>query len=230
MPLNHSLAAVVLVLVFAGSCGDDNGATTADVSSVTTIASESPSTGGVQGSGQPAIWPAADVVFQRPEEAAGNFVTEVLGGDARLGQFQQGDGRSGEIEIFVIGEGGVETAILKSLLLLRQLGPHDGWFILSAVSADASITAPESMSQVAAGPVTIEGVASGYEATVWVTAFLAGKAENQLDEVTTVAGAYSPEPFSVTLDLSKAAPGDIVTLLVAGESGGLGAIPVVISE
>ena len=56
-----------------------------------------------------------------------------------------------------------------------------------------------------------------------------GAAENQLDKVTTMPGAYAPEPFNLTLDLSKAAPGDIVTLLVSSERGGLGAIPVVIS-
>jgi hypothetical protein len=253
MPLKHSLAAVVLILAFAGSCADDNGATTANVSSATTIvsdspsisgvvrttaqgassaataASDSPSTSGVVGSGQPAIWPAADVVFSSPEEAAGDFVAKALGGDSRLGQFQQGDGRSGEMEVFVVGEGGSDTSIVRSVLQLRQLGRHEGWFILSAVSSNASITAPESMSQIVAGPLTIEGVASGYEATIWVTAFLAGEADNQLDMVTAMAGAYAPEPFSVTLDLSKAAPGNVVTLLVGSESGGIGAIPVVIS-
>ena len=57
-----------------------------------------------------------------------------------------------------------------------------------------------------------------------------------LDSLFAVAGLFdAPEPFSVTLDLSGAAPGDTVVLLVRGgtgletDPGEIGAIPVVIA-
>jgi hypothetical protein len=120
--------------------------------------------------------------------------------------------------------------------LLRQLGPDDGWFVLAAVNENASITVPGPGEQVAAGPVTVEGVARGFEANVVVTAFVAGAAGEELDQQITMGGAFeTPEPFSVTLDLSRASPGDTLALLVRGgagletDPGEFGAISVVVA-
>lgn len=68
--------------------------------------------------------------------------------------------------------------------------------------------------------LTVRGVARGFEATVVVTAFLAGDADAVLDQVITSGGAFeTPEPYSVTIDLSGAAAGCVVTLLVRGDTG-----------
>ncbi len=175
----------------------------------------STSTTAPAGLAQPAIWPAADVVFDTPEAAAADFVTEVLGVPPSLGEFQQGDSRSGEIEVFSPGEGDAGTEVVRGLLFATPLGPDDGWFILAAVNDNASITAPEPMDEVVAGPLVVEGRARGFEGNVVVTAFVAGDADPQLDQVMTQAGAFeTPEPFTVTLDLSGRTPGDTVVLLV----------------
>jgi hypothetical protein len=186
---------------------------------------------------QPAIWPAADVVFVTPEAAAEDFVAQVLGVPPTLGEFQQGDSRSGEIEVFSPGEGDAGRAVVRGLLLLRQLGPENGWFVLAAVNDNASIIEPGSGERVVAGPVTVEGVARGFEASVVVTAFVAGAAGQELDQQITMGGAFeTPEPFSVTVDLSQASPGEIVVLLVRGgagletDPGEFGAIPVVVAR
>jgi hypothetical protein len=175
-------------------------------------------------------------VFASPQEAAEDFVGTVLSVPPALGEFRQGDNRSGEIEVFSLGEGDAGPPVLRSLLLLRQLGPSDGWFVLAAVNDNASITSPESMVEVPAGPLTVEGVARGFEANVVVTAFVAGEVDTELDRVVTQGGALeTPEPFAVTLDLSDAEPGDVVVLLVRGgtglesDPGDFGAIPVVIA-
>jgi hypothetical protein len=125
--------------------------------------------------------------------------------------------------------------VVRSLLLLRQLGPDDGWFVLAAVNENASITSPASGATVAAGPLTVQGLARGFEANVNVRAFVAGHAADELDQQITMGGSMeTPEPISVTLDLSAAATGDIVTILVRGgtgletDPGEVGAIPVVI--
>jgi Immunoglobulin-like domain of bacterial spore germination len=192
-------------------------------------------TSGAAGLEQPAIWPAADVVFETPEEAAEDFVTQVLGVPPVLGEFRQGDTRSGEIEVLSAGEGDSSTGVVRSVLLLRQLGADSGWFVLAAVNENAAVTTPEAMAEVPAGPLTVEGMARGFEGNVVVSAFVAGDATAQLDEEITMGGAMeTPEPISVTLDMSAASPGDVVTLLVRGgtgletDPGDFGAVPVVI--
>lgn len=226
-----ALAALVAAVALLGACGDDTTGT-----STTTTRAATTTTSRVSGLEQPAIWPAADVVFATPEEAAADFVTEVLGVPPELGEFEPGDARSGEIEVLSLGEGEAGTPVVRGLLLLRRLGPDDGWFILAAVNDNASITAPESGAEVAAGQLTVEGTARGFEANVVVTAFVAGDAEAQLDQEITQGGAFeTPEPFIVSLDLSGASPGAVVTLLVRGgtgletDPGDFGAIPVVIA-
>jgi hypothetical protein len=211
--------------------------TTASEAETTTTAEVTTTTMSPTGLEQPAIWPAADVVFVTPEAAAEDFVAQVLGVPPTLGEFQQGDSRSGEIEVFSPGEGDAGRAVFRGLLLLRQLGPENGWFVLAAVNDNASIIEPGSGERVVAGPVTVEGVARGFEASVVVTAFVAGAAGQELDQQITMAGAFeTPEPFNVTVDLSQASPGEIVVLLVRGgtgletDPGEFGAIPVVVAR
>ena len=185
---------------------------------------------------QPAIWPAPDVAFATPEEAAADFVAQALGVPPVLGEFQRGDTRSGEIEVLFPGEGDAATPTPRGLLLVRQIEPRDDWFVIAAVNDNASISSPEGLAVVAAGPLTVEGV-GGFEGTVVVSAFVAGDAEAVLDSQITQGGAFADaEPFAVTLDLSAAAPGEVVVLLVRGDvglesdPGDFGAIPVVIAS
>ena len=128
-------------------------------------------TGGAVELEQPAIWPAAEVRFETPVEAAASFVTNVLGVEPVLGEFTQGDSRSGEIQVFSPGE---STPVSRGLLFLRQLGPNDGWFVIGAANPNATISTPETNAKVAVGPLPIEGVARGFERTVVVTVFQAG--------------------------------------------------------
>ena len=176
----------------------------------------------------------AGVLFTTPDAAAHDFVSRALGVSPVLGRYAPGDTRSGEIDVFSAGEGGNATKVLKSTLELRQLGPSEGWFVLSAASDNATISSPAVMTTVPRGPLTVEGTARGFEAAVRVSVSVAGHTE-ALDTVSTLAGsAETPEPYHVTLDLSKAKTGDVVMLLVQGgtgletDPGDFGAIPVMV--
>jgi hypothetical protein len=185
---------------------------------------------------QPAIWPSVEVVFETPEAVAGDFVSQALGVSPTLGEFRQGDARSGEIDVFSPGEGEDPTPVFRSTLLLRQLGAEGGWFVLAAVNGDVSIATPESGDEVVAGPVTVQGVARGFEANVVVEAFVAGDAALLAQEITTAGALDTSEPYTVTLDLSGPPPGQVIALLVRGgtglaeDPGEFSAIPVVVVE
>jgi hypothetical protein len=183
---------------------------------------------------QPAVWPAPDVVFTTPEAAATDFLANVFGDGPLLGEFMAGDSRSGEFEVFASVDG-APIGAARSVLMMRQLGPDDGWFVLAAASEVATITTPESMATVSAGPLTVEGVGTGFEATIVVSAFQAGEADNEFDREVAMAGNFGEVlPYTVSLDLGAATEGDVVTLLIRGgtgletDPGDFSAIPVVV--
>ena len=238
MRTTRSTAALFAVALLAlAGCGDDDEPEADTTTSTTsTTVDDTTTTTAPAELGQPAIWPAADVVFDTPEEAAEDFVQVVLGVPPTLGEFQQGDARSGEVDVFSSGEGENPTNVVRGRLLLRQLGPDDGWFVIGATNDNATITSPASGDEVDAGSLTVSGRARGFEATVVVRAFVAGDADTELDRQVTTGGALeTPEPFTTDLDLSGAPPGSVVALLVQGgtgletDPGDFGAIPVVVA-
>lgn len=189
---------------------------------------------------QPAIWPAADVVFATPEEAAADFVSAVLvaEGDPTLGEFQQGDARSGEIAVLFAGEtGDLDPPLETGVVFLRQIGPTDGWYVIAATSDGAVIDMPSALEEVPAGTVTVSGEGRGFEGTLAVSAFPPGDDAARFDLQIGAGGAFDElQPYSVELDLSEAADGDVVVILVHGDTG-LGndpgtfaAIPIVIAS
>lgn len=258
MPSLHPrtrLAPALLAVALLAACGSDGSSsdTTAGsstgpaVTSPETTPTPTPSSGPASSPGsaatsapvtleQPAIFPAADVVYATPEEAATAFVTEVLDVPVNLGDYQSGDSRSGEMEVRFAGEGGAGPGVVRTLLLLRQLGPDNGWFVLAAENDAAAISSPGQGDAVPPGPFTLSGVARGFEGAVTVTASVAGHPDQVLDTEQAIAGSLeTPEPFSVPLDLSKAEPGSTVMLMVRGgvgletDPGETGAIAVIIA-
>lgn len=229
---------LALVAPAAGACGDDSGdapgatSTTEGTAGTTSTSTSSPAASEL---GQPAIWPAPDVAFDTPEAAAQDFVQKVLGVPPVISDFRQGDARSGEIEVYSAGEGG-DRRILRGTLLLRRLGADDGWFIIGAANTNATIERPTSGATVSVGSVEVSGRARGFEANVVVSAFAAGRAGTAFDEEITQGGSMeTPEPYTVSLDLSSAPAGSTVVLLVRGgtgletDPGDFGAIPVVMA-
>jgi len=184
---------------------------------------------------QLAIWPSAAEVFATPREVAEDFLLHVFGLPPVIGEFMAGDSRSGEIEVFSPGD--VET--LRAILLVRQLGPNNGWFIIGTLNDNAVITNPSYGTEVSVDDVSslvVEGMAEGFEASLTVYAHIAGSSD-VLDQETTMGGNFGvPGPFQVTLDLTGVQPGDTVMLLVRGgvgletDPGEFGAIPILITN
>jgi hypothetical protein len=120
-------------------------------------------------------------------------------------------------------------------LQLGRLGTHEGWFVLAATSSGVSITSPGPGSTVAAGPLTVQGLGRGFESTLTVRALIASDGGARLDLQIAMTDWATPVPYSVTLDLSSAAPGDVVSLIALGDTGletdpsEFAAIPVVVA-
>lgn len=155
---------------------------------------------------QPAVWPAAGTVLTTSQAAATAFVETTVGVPAQLGPFMAGDTRSGEIELRFAGESGA-TPVVRGTLLLRMLGPDDGWFVIGAVSDGVRIDTPASAATVPAGMVDVAGSARGFEGTVIVEVFRPGQA-TPLDRQIAQGGSMADlAPFTATVDLADATPG-----------------------
>lgn len=219
------------------------GGTTTTVAATSTTAGTTSTSAATTSSGssttaarleQPAVFPAASVHFATPDEAAKAFVTQVLKVPVNIGPFQAGDARSGEINVY--GAQGQSTATVRSVLLMRQLGPANSWYVLAAVSDAETIAAPTSQATVKAGKVQVSGSGRGFEGVVIIQALAVADPPTVLDRQTAMGGSFEqPEPVSVTLDLSKATPGQTVLLLMQAsvgnenDPGSFSAIPVVVS-
>jgi len=204
--------------------------TTSELTETTEVASTSPATSTespstVQPPGElalehAAIWPGVDVVFESPEEAASDFVRVVLGVEPVLGEVRQLGPRSGEIEIRSDADSPPGITFPRALLHLARLRPTNGWYVVSATSDGVSISGPAGGDDVSAASLMVAGEGRGFESTLNVRAFIAGAEISDLDLVIASGGGFGQnEPYSATVDLSEASPGEVITILVRGDTG-----------
>ncbi len=135
--------------------------TTTEAATTTT---EAPTTSGPAPVDPNALWPAqgSTTRFTDPVEAARSFATELLGFTAPVvGELQQGDARSGEVEVGPTEEGPVTT------VFVRQLGPGDDWSVIGAETANIELATPEPGAQITS-PTQLTGRAHAFEGTVLV--------------------------------------------------------------
>ena len=131
----------VLVLVAAGIIvvtrdGEESSPTTTTLAPTTTAAP--PTTGAVNTT--TAVYPTAgsSVRFDEPTDAARAFAVDFVGFvDPVVGEFQQGDSQSGEIEIRPSTSGPVTT------VLVRRLG--ESWWVLGAATANIELKDPAAL-------------------------------------------------------------------------------------
>lgn len=164
-----------------------------------------------------AIWSSTGSESSSPDRAADAAIRDLIGVSPVLGEYMAGDNRSGEIEVFSPSE---TTPTVRSLLLMRQLGPKDEWSVIGAVNPTMTIDEPESRSIQTAGMLTVSGLARGFEGLVIVTAHRIADVIELIDQTTTIAGSLEEsQPFRVELDLSGTEVGDVIAIVVRGGVG-----------
>lgn len=214
------LLACSLVLLGA-ACGDDESADTTTSSSTTasttsTTASTTTTTTVVVAPGS-AVWPPADgsVTYSDPVQAATGFATELAGfTDPVVGEFQQGDNRSGEVEVRPRSDGPVTT------VLVRQLGSEDSWSVIGAATDNIRPTLPAAGATVTS-PAQLGGTSTAFEATVQV-AVHARSAGEPLGRAFVMGGSMGDMgPFEGTIDFDAggAVDGSILFFSESMEDG-----------
>lgn len=112
---------------------------------------------------QAAVWPrpSSKVRFDDPVKAATSFARDYAQfDDPVIGEFRQGDSRSGEVPVQAFADG-PETTVL-----VRQL-EGDHWFVLGSVTEDITVDQPGVGDELSC-PMVTSGTAVAFEGTVQV--------------------------------------------------------------
>lgn len=159
-----------------------------------------------------AVWPlaASGVRYPDPVAAARGFAVDFVGFQAPvLGQYRQGDSRSGEVDIRPTGNGPVTTAFV------RQLG--DGtWWVLGSATTQIRLDSPATGALVAS-PLRLVGAAQAFEGHVTVTVREDGATEPLASGFVT-GRMDAMGPFDATIPFSRAPTHRYGTLLLTTES------------
>jgi hypothetical protein len=213
----------VLALV-AGACGGsaktESPASTSSSTSTTTVApattASSPTTAPAADTAT-AVWPVASTTlrFRDPVAATTSFAVDFLHMvNPVVGAFQQGDSRSGEVEVRPRTNGPVTT------VFVRQLGTDSTWWVLGAATPEIQLTEPAALATISS-PVRLAGQSTAFEATVNVSIREDGGA-TPLAETFVMGGAngtMGPFAKSVAFSAPTQPAGAIVLYQISSESG-----------
>ena len=151
------MVAMVVTSVVTG-CGSGSKSTSTPGRSSSSTSTAAPST--VQPA--TAVWPFASGAtrYSDPVKAVRGFATTYLGFvDPVVGQFRQGDLRSGEVIVKPTGSG-PETTVT-----VRKLSPDNTWWVLAASAPNLELQSPSAMASITS-PVTLSGRSTAFEGTV----------------------------------------------------------------
>ena len=144
-----------------------------------------------------AVFPdgASGTRYDEPRAAARAFAVDFVGfTDPIIGEFMQGDSRSGEVEVRPVSNGPATT------VLVRQLGTDGSWWVLGSVTANITPDTPGPGDAVTS-PVTVTGTALAFEGTVNVEVRQDGTRE-PLGTGFVTGGGDVARPFSGQVDFS----------------------------
>lgn len=169
---------------------------------------------------QPVIWPrpSSEVRFDDPVAAARSFALYYAQfDDPVIGEFRQGDSRSGEVPVRP------RANAPETTVLVRQLQGND-WFVIASVTANITLEQPSTGSTIGC-PMATSGRALAFEGTVQVRVD-AYQPDGDRVEVgrSFVTGSGSPPPGPFAKEIACTPPSGvedigIVRLWTEDESG-----------
>ena len=200
--------ALGMLLVSAAACGNNTSPSSTSTTASTSTTSPEPAS-------WTAVWPttASHTRYGMPEAAALGFATSYLHMvNPVIGQFQQGDARSGEVPVQPSTTGPITT------VLVRELGTDNSWWVLGAGTAAINLTAPTWNASITS-PVALKGTSMAFEGTVQTQVRDDNNAPLGKGYVT--GGNTSMGPFSGSLAFAKATTkyGAVVLYTTSAENG-----------
>jgi hypothetical protein len=211
------LAAVVFTNDDDPVTADDTTTTTSSTTTSSTTSSSTTTTTVFQGV-DPDVPvfpdPTTSQRFDDPAAAARAFAVFAGFSDPVVGEFQQGDARSGEIELRAFAEGA------PSVVLLRQL-EDDAWYVIGVTTDSIRLTTPQ-IGDTLTSPQPLEGQAYAFEGTVQVRLYADGVQEPIGETFVTGRGDGVLGDFAGELEFtndSGATHGVLVLYSESGEDG-----------
>ena len=200
--------ALGMLLVSATACGNNTSPSSTPTTAATSTTSPGPAS-------WTAVWPttASHTRYGLPAAAALGFATSYLHMvNPVIGQFQQGDARSGEVPVQPSTTGPDTT------VLVRQLGPDNSWWVLGAGTAAINLTAPTWNASISS-PLALKGTSMAFEGTV--QAQVRDDNNAPLGKGYVTGGTTSMGPFSGSLAFAKATTkyGAVVLYTTSAENG-----------
>ena len=128
-----------------------------------------------------------------------------------VGEFQQGDARSGEVEVRAFPEGA------PSLVLVRQL-EDEAWYVIGVTTDSIVLTTPQ-IGDTLSSPQPLEGQAYAFEGTVQVRLYADGVQEPIGETFVTGRGDGVLGDFSGEIEFTNDTGATHGVLLLVSESG-----------
>jgi hypothetical protein len=148
-----------------------------------------------------AVWPtvASGVRYKTPVSAARAFALEYLHFvDPVVGQFQQGDARSGEVPIRTTVEN--KSIGPTTTVIVRQM--NGTWWVLGAATPNIRLTQPAALAQISS-PVRVRGTSTAFEATVNVSVRQDDVAKPLVDGIVMGGSNGQMGPFNASFTFAK---------------------------
>jgi hypothetical protein len=159
--------------------------------------------------------PGTSQRFDDPVAVTTAWVTDVVGfRDPVVGAFQQGDSRSGEVEVRGFADGA------PTVVLVRQL-EDDTWFVIGATTDSIRVTDPEAGATITS-PQPLVGAAYAFEGVVDVRLYADGDTEPIAESFVMGRGDGVLGDFSDTIEFTApdgAAFGVLVFSEASAEDG-----------
>jgi Immunoglobulin-like domain of bacterial spore germination len=217
------IAALVAVLVWQRD--DEEDAVTEPTTTDAPVTTEPATTGSTAapttaapapGDTATAVFPDASTSqrFDDPVAATRAFAVDFVGfTDPVVGEFMQGDARSGEVEVRPRADGPATT------VFVRQLGADDTWWVLGSATGGITLDTPGAGDTVTS-PLTLTGSALAFEGNVGVEVREDGAREPIGTGVVTGGGDVE-RPFEGQVEFSapNAEGGALVLLTRSAEDG-----------
>ena len=156
--------------------------------------------------------PTGSQRFDDPQSVARAFATDLVGfREPIVGDFQQGDSRSGEVEVRSFAAGA------PTVVIVRQL-EDDHWYVLGATTDSIQLSTPAPGATISS-PQELQGQAYAFEGTVHVRLFVDGVQEPIAETFVTGRGDGVLGPFSGDLTFANESDATHGVLVLNGASG-----------